>query len=230
MATNYNPSVVTTNLSLYLDAGNTRSYPGSGSSWNDLSGNGNTATLVNSPSFSSSNGGRLSFNGTNTYCTIPSSSNLLTFGTGAFSVSFWIYLNNINSNHTILTNYSSYNSGFSTYFFIGYWTSGNRLGLLHPAGNWTATAPMTATTWTHVCVTKTGTNYSVYTNGTFIQSVTEASNDFSGSGRTILIGGGLGDFGYLNGQLSNLQIINGIAIPASQVLQNFNAMRGRFGL
>lgn len=229
MATNYNPSVVTTNLSLYLDAGNTRSYPGSGSSWNDLSGNGNTATLVNSPSFSSSNGGRLSFNGTNTYCTIPSSSNLLTFGTGAFSVSFWINLSVV-TNQIILTSYNAYNSNYVSYFAIAYYAPSLGLGIFDSSGNIITGSTATTSTWLNYCFTKTGTTFITYKNGVQAHTGTSAANNFSGSGRTILIGGGLADYPYMNGQLANLQINNGIVLTADQVLQNFNAMRGRFGL
>jgi hypothetical protein len=64
MATNYNPSIVTSGLQVYLDAANVKSYPGSGTSWLDLTGNGNNFTLVNSPTWSSANGGVFETNGT----------------------------------------------------------------------------------------------------------------------------------------------------------------------
>ena len=55
--------IVTNGLVLFLDANNTNSYPGSGTSWYDLSGNGNTGTLTNGPTFSSVNGGTIVFDG-----------------------------------------------------------------------------------------------------------------------------------------------------------------------
>lgn len=66
--------IVTSGLVLYLDAGNASSYPGSGTTWTDLSVSGNNATLFNSPTFSSSNGGYFIFNGSNQYgdLSIPS--------------------------------------------------------------------------------------------------------------------------------------------------------------
>lgn len=54
-------------LVLCLDAGNTKSYPGSGTTWTDLSGRGNTGTLTNGPTYSSANGGSIVFDGTNDY-------------------------------------------------------------------------------------------------------------------------------------------------------------------
>jgi hypothetical protein len=53
------PNVVREGLVLHLDAGTTRSYPGSGTTWNDLSGSENTGTLTNGPTFNSANGGRM---------------------------------------------------------------------------------------------------------------------------------------------------------------------------
>lgn len=74
MAISYNPSIVTNGLVLALDAANPKSYPGSGSTWFDLSGNGNNLTLVNSPTFSSSYGGCFTFNGSNQRAYIPNAS------------------------------------------------------------------------------------------------------------------------------------------------------------
>jgi len=64
MAVFANPNIVEDGLVLYLDAGNERSYPGSGTAWNDLSGNGNHFTLYNSPI---SSAGQIVFDGTNQY-------------------------------------------------------------------------------------------------------------------------------------------------------------------
>jgi hypothetical protein len=61
-ATQQSP-VVTNNMLLYLDAGNSASYPGTGTTWTDLSPNGNNATSLTGVTYSSSNGGYLSFNG-----------------------------------------------------------------------------------------------------------------------------------------------------------------------
>ena len=52
MALAHSPKIITDGLVLCLDAGNTKSYPGSGTTWSDLSGNGNNVTVTNGPSFS----------------------------------------------------------------------------------------------------------------------------------------------------------------------------------
>ena len=61
------PDVIESGLVLALDAGNTKSYPGSGTTWTDLSGNGNNGTLVNGVGYNSGNGGSLVFDGSNDY-------------------------------------------------------------------------------------------------------------------------------------------------------------------
>lgn len=67
MAHIHSPRIVTDGLVLALDAGNTKSYPGSGTTWSDLSGNGNSGTLTNGPTFNSDNGGSIVFDGSNDY-------------------------------------------------------------------------------------------------------------------------------------------------------------------
>lgn len=64
------PNIVTDGLVLYLDAANTKSYPGSGTTWNDLSGNGNNGTLINGYIFNSIGNGNLVFDGSNDYVNI----------------------------------------------------------------------------------------------------------------------------------------------------------------
>jgi hypothetical protein len=64
-------TIVTDGLRLYLDAGNASSYPGSGTTWTDISGYGNNFTLVNGPTFTTESGGAIVFDGTNDYATGP---------------------------------------------------------------------------------------------------------------------------------------------------------------
>jgi hypothetical protein len=63
----YNPAIIRSNLVLCLDAANPKSYPGSGTTWTDLSGFGNNGTLINGVGYSSDNLGSLSFDGVNDY-------------------------------------------------------------------------------------------------------------------------------------------------------------------
>ena len=67
----HSPKIVTNGLVLCLDAGNTKSYPGSGTAWTDLSGRGNNGTLTNGPTYSSTNGGSVVFDAVDDYVTVP---------------------------------------------------------------------------------------------------------------------------------------------------------------
>jgi hypothetical protein len=84
------PKVVTNGLVLALDAANVKSYPGSGTVWNDLSGNNNSGSLINGPTFNSANGGSISFDGTNDY--VNTNYNAGTFT--KFTLAAWIYKTN----------------------------------------------------------------------------------------------------------------------------------------
>ena len=88
---------------------------------------------------------------------------------------------------------------------------------------------MTAGAWTHICITKTGTTFKTYKNGALVLTSTDADNNYSGSGRTILIGGGLADFSYLNGNLVSLQVFN-VEVSGAAALYMYNRTKARFGL
>jgi hypothetical protein len=82
------PDLIQDGLVLCLDAANTKSYPGSGTSWVDLSGNGNNGTLTNGPTFSSTNGGNIFFDGTNDYVRVSSTS--IIPGSSSFTFNIWL--------------------------------------------------------------------------------------------------------------------------------------------
>ena len=83
--TDSNQKIVSNGLILNLDAAQLRSYPTTGTTWTDLSGNGYNATLVNGPTFNSANGGSIVFDGTNDYALVSSVVNYK-------SVSGWLYI------------------------------------------------------------------------------------------------------------------------------------------
>jgi len=87
------PNISTSGLVLALDAANTKSYPGSGTTWTDMSGNNNNGTLTNGPTFNSANGGSIVFDGSNDFVTLGNQS-VLGFTNGIFSVEAWVYIPN----------------------------------------------------------------------------------------------------------------------------------------
>ena len=88
MATLYNPSIVRNGLALCLDAANSRSYPGTGNTWTDLSGNSRNGTLTLGPTYSISNNGSIVFDGTDDY--IAPSGIADSFWQGNWTASFWV--------------------------------------------------------------------------------------------------------------------------------------------
>lgn len=99
---NSGPDIVRTGLQLCLDAANKKSYPGTGTTWTDLSGNTTNLTLTNGPTYSSLNGGIINLDGVNDY--IIGSSNLSVLndikGTDGFTCSVLFKLNNYSTSTT----------------------------------------------------------------------------------------------------------------------------------
>jgi hypothetical protein len=204
-------SIVTSGLVLALDAANIKSYSGSGNTWSDLSGNGGNGTLVNSPTYVSANGGSLSFNGSSQYGTV---SNNITSGTGDFAVSIWVYKTEISTNRyiwdfgangAVLASGTSNGPGFRYY--------NPTIGTGSPLYN--------------IVISRiSGTTY-FYSNGSLIVSAADSGN--IGSWGTALTIGGYGGGGINHqGNISNLLVYKNKGLTAAEVLQNYNALRGRY--
>lgn len=225
MATNYNPSIVTSGLVLALDAGNTRSYPGTGTTWSDLSGRGNTGTLINGPTYSSSNGGSLVFDGTNDYVgSFPASiCNTEDFTIHCF---FNISVLTITPTRTgILGTRTTGGWGIITGLYNTKQLSFYLFGSSSVATSATA---IEANTWYCVDVTRSvsANTINLYINGSFVSTAT------AGVLTPAIINGTIGsenNGNYLNGRIAEVKIYNR-ALSDTEVLQNFNALRGRFGL
>jgi hypothetical protein len=219
-------STVISNLILNLDAGNTASYPGTGNIWYDLSGSNTNGSLTNGPAFSSANGGSIVFDGVDDFCDISTSqmtSNLITItgfikwvaGTGRMFFGFSTY-DVWTQNGTL-----GYNIGASDVYGISSATV-TSLGLI---GNWAH--------YTFV-MTKTGsiiTNNKLYINGnlqTLSQQLGTTGNSPGFSSNLRLCSWNSGGF-YGNLQYGNLQVYNR-ALSQTEITQNFNAQKSRFGL
>ena len=220
----HSPKIVTDGLVLCLDAGNTKSYPGSGTTWTDLSGNGNNGTLVNGVGYNSANGGSLSFDGTNDYITVSN----VQPNTNNFTISVWIYKNNNTSNDYVWdfgANGGTLSAGtdISGYGFRYY------NGTLGAGSNmYTQGTIPNINEWYEVTITRNSGTSTMYVNG---QSITSSSGDTHNiSSTTLYIGRYGGGTGYEHdGRMSNFKIYNK-ALTASEIQQNFNALRGRFSI
>jgi len=229
MASSTGPDLVTDGLVLALDAGNEKSYPGTGTTWSDLSGNGTDGTLVNGVGYSSVNGGgSLTFDGVNDGVQL-SGTNL---SLNQMTISCWNYSSNYQQNGFMFekTTNGSVNTQYSLFYNSGniiyYRTYG--LSTTDLIVN-TTTAGVVNNKWNNVVATWDGTNKKIYVNG--ILRVTSATLTGTVTQNTtgaayIGIYGNFGGYPF-NGNVSQTQIYNR-ALTADEVLQNYNATKYRF--
>ena len=229
------PEVVEDGLVLALDAGNSKSYPGSGTTWTDLSGNGNTGTLTNmdGSNLNSANGGSFTFDGSNEYTQLPTTTLLRASAT----ISSWINITDFTTGKTSTGRVFIRRTGFNFNGLVAFYNGGysfevNTNSNPHEiAGRTTGNVSSSAISpgsWFHFSLVFDANTFYGYVNG--VQTGTAAlSND--------LIFGRIGDGSnfadsypaYMKGKISTFKIYNR-ALTASEIQQNFNATRGRFGI
>jgi len=223
MAVGYNPRIVTDGLVLALDAGNTKSYPGSGTTWTDLSGNGNNGTLQNGVGFDSGNGGSLSFDGVNDNVT---TGKVLVPRTGQFHIEGWCYLNQTNAFCMFVTQYNNDNDAGR---FLCFFSNDGTIRMHDSGDSMTGTTPpYTANTWFYVAFQRDSSNLcNIFVNGT--KETTGATNTTTLENTNTIIGsrGSLTSGVFYNGRMSNVRIYNR-ALTASEIQQNYNATKGRY--
>ena len=234
MSTRYNPSIVRDNLVLYLDAANTKSYPGSGTTWTDISRKGTDGTLTNGATFNSGNMGHIAFDGTNDYVDITSLP--VISNTSAMTMEAWVYLDNLDNDFQV----------------IGTWERTTRHWQFMPAGSTnhhlnisiagsaysvgTTSAPATGV-WQCLAVTFTGggesslntTNTSIYVNAVSQSLQNTGSTGTSGNDSYTGTRQGFAASNFLDGSIALIRYYDK-ALTEAEIRQNFEAQKGRFGL
>jgi hypothetical protein len=221
-------NIVTDGLVLNLDAGFVGSYPTTSSTWYDISENNNNGTLINGPTFSSDNSGSIVFNGVNNYVGILNNTSV------SFTIDCWI-----NTTATSLNGTQAYEgNGIVWSDVVG---GGNDfvLAILNDKASWftgdTVTSINGTTTintgaWFYLTVVKNGNNS---TKQLYVNAISEGTGSSSANALTdnpnISIGGNTLDSQYFNGKIAQVKIYNRV-LSESEILQNFNAQKGRFGL
>jgi hypothetical protein len=227
MAFNRGPKIVTNGLVLALDAASRNSYPGSGTVWTDLSGNGNNGTLVNSPTFTSSNGGGLVFNGTTQNISLPSS---LTRLNTNYSVGVWFLPTRAATSY--LT--SDWSVSGRNYLFTQ--ESNNKIRLAIGNGStsqdsgFESNLTLTTNAWHNATFVVNGTTRIIYMNGVFDNSaVGSFSGGVTSNARNIATSFDRNASDFFQGSISNIQFYNR-SLSAAEILQNYNATKSRFNL
>jgi hypothetical protein len=234
----YGPQIVRNGLILALDAADKNSYPGSGATWTDLSGNGYNGTLTNSPTFSNSNGGSIIFDGTNDYTS--TSLDLSWNNTNSVSISMWIKTGNLSQSKGFLGT-----GNFEWQFRQGQYAGANSDLVFvywdNSGGHTNGSIPSMSgffddTNWKHLTMTWNNSNSTIlfYKNGTQIfsqvygnPSANRVSSELMQIGGNVYSWDGVG--AYWNGSFSNIQTYNR-TLSATEVLQNYNATKTRFSL
>ena len=231
MAFNYSPKIVTDGLVFAVDAANKKSYPGSGTTWSDLAGNSNV-TLYNSPTYSSDNGGLISFDGVN-------EGGQTTSGTlldAPMTVDAWAKPQTTGTDGAIVGNWTQSNQNFLLWWDVG--VTPNFRAIARTSVSVSVATSESATrgtvnTWNHVSVTWDSTNLKIYLNGTLQETVATGTvytpgnyqagigADYNGSPGTTARN--------LNGDIAAVKIYNRVLLD-TEISQNYNALKSRFGL
>jgi hypothetical protein len=236
MSFNYSPKIVTDGLVLCLDAANTKSYVSGSTAWNDLSRSGNNGTLINGPTFNSANGGSIVFDGVDDY--IITANNIEISGAQSRSIDVWFYLNNTTARH-VLCSWGAFSTGqlcnLEVNQVIGANTNYPYFAGFNNDAYVTQTIPIN--TWTNIILTYDGGNLNTATGMKFyINGISKSvlfnfsTSPINTPNSKVYIGyEGAGNRNPMNGRIANCKIYNR-ALSAQEVLQNYNATKGRYGL
>jgi len=225
-------NIVTNDLVLSLDAGDVLSYPRSGTTWTDLSGRGNTGTLINGPTYNSANGGSIVFDGVDDYVNIPFNAPSMNFSlyqticmwlrptTGTFDARRNPYNQAYGGSGTLTIE----QNGTITYFF------GTNGGDSTPYVGRASSFSLEINQICHIAVTRNQvTNVTRwYRNGDLSNSSDAGGYAATSNGSSPIT---IGD-GYVSGFLGNIydcKVYNR-ELTSDEILQNFGAMRQRFGI
>jgi len=213
---------VTANLTMYLNAADSASYPGSGTTWFDVSGNSADITLVNSPAYTLGTQSYFTFNGTNQYGTGAKTGVL---DNSQYTKSLWFYLNGYADN-----NFSSSSPG-GHFMYMGPGGTTHKVYCGHTDWPVYTVFPSTTTfnlsTWYYIACTFDTTNgMALYVNGVLDATYTANLSPFTGNGSTNIATFGEGNL--LDGRIAKAFFYNK-RLTASEVLQNYNATKTEFG-
>lgn len=214
--------IVTDGLILNYDFSKRNSYPGTGSVVTDLSITGNNGSLVNSPSFSSLNGGGLVFNGSNQLINVASNPSL----TNQITVSVWIKPGDTNGNSWIIGREGGYRLFYTSNLIIwdcatvnnSWYTTGTNI--LSPSLN-------VLNSWWHIVATYDGSNNRLYINGELKTTGANISGNITNGQNLWIMYVSVAGINYGKGTIGEIKIYNR-ALNQQEILQNYNATKNRF--
>jgi hypothetical protein len=223
--------IVTNGLVLNLDASRTSSYPNAGTTWTDISGNGNNGTMVNGPIFGTASGGQITFDGVNDYVEMGTITSLNLIN---ISISVWVKPTTITDYIPVIGRYhntTTYN-GWELYYFKS--TNKFYFGGRESSSSYLqvmSNNTYSINNWYNITGVKSGNVWSLYVNGVLDNSLTLGSGTIAFGTNSIQIGGLITSGASYYGKSDISQsIIYNRALSQSEITQNFNATKFRFGL
>ena len=222
----HSPKIVTDGLVLALDAGNTKSYTSGSTTWYDKSGNARNGTLTNGPTFSSANGGSIVFDGSNDYVALGTFTGL---GSTNRTINIWFRVTSLPATAgRIITFPADDTPTDQPAFTLGIASTGILQGGIGgtPYDGYILSMSYALGDWINICATISSNTVTFYRNnisqGSFTNTGVVATNPI----------GYLGRYNahysqYFTGNIASTQLYNR-ALSATEVQQNFNALRGRF--
>ena len=222
--------IVTDGLVLNLDAGDYASYPRSGTTWYDITGNGNNGTLTNGPTYDSANKGSIVFDGSDDYVDLGDVLDI----SSNFTLSVWFKGNASQSNDYvgivakdssgIFGNYGMYGDGSSNYVRFGFYDTGGTQREVSDSSY----SDIKSGNWVNYIGTYDSYELKLYRNGVGISSASVNTTPQTNN-NSLTIGTRIATSREFNGNISSVQIYNR-ALSSTEIQQNYDALKGRYGL
>ena len=226
------PKIITSGCVLSLDAADKLSYKGSGTSWYDLSGNSNTGTLTNGPTFNAGNQGSISFDGTNDYVNVPYNSILNTPNGATYEA--WIkptvattgpFLNRGTSDSGATPDNPRFVAISTGALYFDWSSPGSDIYLQ------TATGVVTMGSWNQVIGLATpSAQLRTFVNGvetSYSTRVNSLPSTLPNTSTSLEIGAATW-YQFFNGSIAIVRLYNRV-LSSSEILSNYNATKNRFG-
>jgi hypothetical protein len=219
--------IITNGLVLNLDAGFTPSYSQSGTTWYDVSSSGNNGALINGPTFNSSNGGVLIFDGTDDYVNIPN--NNVNYATGDITVESFVkpVVDFAQYGMSILIQGTSC---VQCSFSVLWGRTTNKFSWFSGDGIVISTSDLLSNNWYHIVGVRRSDGTDLYVNGELNATTTTVGNG-TGNSTSLSIGESItcSVVPNWNGNIGIVRLYNK-SLTSTEILQNYNAQKGRYGL
>ena len=239
MGLGHGAGIVRSGLVLYLDAANKKSYPGTGTTWTDMSGSGNNTTLVNGVGYTTTNKGTMTFDGVNDHSFPPT--NFFPYSaSSAFTINLW-FKSTQTTGGTIFAQQSVNTPDSASSFVPVIYLRSNGTLRIEPFWTGSTTNVISSTnalnngTWQNATITFGSNTNQLYVNGIFNSQRTGLTLASYTTIYYYIIGAGFMSSGreigtnYFNGSISNFSFYNRV-LSNLEIQKNFNTLRGRYGI